>query len=404
MRILKVSEVVNQSQCKLSGTKKGKSGVTLPATCFLLFVCLLLIHGCTIPGNTEKALLVSPYRSFDNWYKGELHCHSDRYENGGAGTGGIIDPSLPNQSARLIVEKFRELGYDFVFVTDHEYFTTPPDVKGILTLGAEEVGTYDSGYYSHGNAFDIHETIRGDRVYIPDGPGYSENVIPQAYSEEEKAAVWKDVFSRTRQYALDACNGQGGFMQINHPAYYGMDTTFLNTLNGLWGIEIVNFSYIPRGKGFALDLWDSQLSQGKRIWGTVGSDAHSPDKAGHTFVLVDSPDLQKTNIISNLRNGNFISCYQYGSEPAPRVRITVRNNKINLVITNRYQNEVPVITWYKEGMTVLKTEKAYNSNLTLLGTEAFVRAEIGVFDGDKKNEARTYTQPIFITRAISAKP
>jgi hypothetical protein len=85
-----------------------------------------------------------------------------------------------------MVEKFRELGYDFVFVTDHEYFTTPPDVKGILTLGAEEVGTYDSGYYSHGNAFDIHETIRGDRVYIPEDRDTAKMLFPRLIPKRKR--------------------------------------------------------------------------------------------------------------------------------------------------------------------------------------------------------------------------
>jgi hypothetical protein len=112
--------------------------------------------------------------------------------------------------------------------------------------------------------------------------------------------------------------------------------------------------------------------------------------------LVNSPDLQKTSIINNLRKGNFISCYQYGSEMPPRVRITVGNNKINLVITNRYKNEVPVITWYKEGMTVLKTEKAYNSNLTLWEQRPSSGPR-SASSTETKRMSPNYTQPIFFT-------
>ena len=76
----------------------------------------------------------------------------------------------------------------------------------------------------------------------------------------------------------------------------------LNKLKNLWGIEIIN---AKRYKDIGIKLWDSQISQGKRIWATGGDDAYNTSQVGKAWIMVNSSSKSLSKIVKNMKNGNF---------------------------------------------------------------------------------------------------
>lgn len=191
-------------------------------------------------------------------------------------------------------------------------------------------------------------------------------------------------------------------MQLNHAHHYDATKEFIDGLTNLWGIEIYNDSYNRRRDEpeiLATDLWDGQISQGKHIWCTVGDDAHTSDDTGNTYALVNSPEKTEASIIENLKNGNFVACYQKGMDQiAPRLEISLNGSVITVKVTNTYTGDTPTITWYKESLDDVKTTAGYEDSYTVNGNEKFVRFEVSVFEGDTSNEAKSYSQPVFVVK------
>lgn len=357
--------------------------------------------------NSNAFSLSSPYKGYENWYKGECHCHS---ENSSFFAGGwqsdpcpVLEEFTHGESQEAyntpveLAAAYADAGYDFMFLTDHETATTgtinhsvthnttsapiesatvvrnyvyPDHVDGasktILCFTGEEVGTYGD-FFTHGNAFNITSTIKGD-FNFSDG-------VP-----------WSDVETlRTRQYAIDETVKQGGFMQLNHPRRYPYSREFVDSLNNLWGIEVYN-----AGSGAAVDVWDEQISQGKKIWGNSGDDAHGADDIGGSFIMVNSPDKTKDSIINNMYAGNFNFCMG----GAPEFTVMLNGKTIAITVPDAIEGEYDVeIIWYRENMERIKRTLGSEDSYTADGSETFVRAEVLADHGEV-----AWSQPIFIVK------
>lgn len=290
--------------------------------------------------NTYEAsipIINNPYKGYVYNYRGNLHAHSN---NGGGGT----------ESPAVVGTWYKNNGYAFYTITDHDVVTSNPGVPGILWLGGGEEDSYDgsSGHIGH----------HGITISITSG-------VDQA--------------------RVDSTLAQGGFTVIHHPAradYAGWTVPEINALNGILGLEIFN-------GGSDLDstaIWDSVLTGGKLVWGTASDDSHSAGAHGDGYIVVNSSSASPTagEIKSQMQAGNF-----YASRGCDLV-LTVTNQTITATTTNGSS-----IRWVKQSGTIIKTTNAAIDSYNAVGNEGYIRIE--VLDGS--SSPRAWSQPLIVTNS-----
>ena len=196
--------------------------------------------------------------------KAGFHCHTLESDGG--------------LTARETVECYRARGFACLGITDHFKVTLPaePLADDFLAIGATENGG-----------------------------------MPDILAVGVREAVPRDLplAERTRLLA-----GQGGFTIAAHPTYCGVLPGDFLACPDLMALEIFNaYCDMAYANGYALELWDMLLGQGKRIWGVAGDDAHlNPKKrlysgAGLGWVEVWSDSLASAPVLTALKQGAFFS-------------------------------------------------------------------------------------------------
>src|SRR5512138_3809951 len=176
----------------------------------------------------------NPYRNFPHWFRGNTHTHST-----------LSDGEWPLEK---VVAAYRDSGYDFLAITDHDVFTDLSQLTTptFLALSSDEV------------------TVRG-RDHIV-GLGLRE-AVPSFMDH---------------QRTVDAIGAQGGLAIVAHPNWSWLGLEQCLGLHGYTAIEILNVvcNYLEYN-GYALQYWDDLIRRGIRVWGIAADDAHRiPYQAG----------------------------------------------------------------------------------------------------------------------------
>ena len=203
----------------------------------------------------------NPYRNLPQWYRGNTHTHSN-----------LSDGDWPPEQ---VVAYYRDRGYAFLAVTDHDVFTDLSQftTPAFLALSSDEV------------------TVRG-RDHIV-GLNLTGPVEPFT----------------DHQQAIDAINDQGGLAILAHPNWSAFGLERCLGLHRYAAVEILNVvcSYLEYN-GFALQYWDQLLRSGVRVWGVAADDAHRiPYQGGKAWVVVNADQLTPEDVLANMKAGNFYS-------------------------------------------------------------------------------------------------
>lgn len=282
-------------------------------------------------------MLVHPYHGSGRWLRGNLHTHTTN-----------SDGQFPLTE---LVRHYKELGYDFLVITDHDKLTP---VDGVATSLILMQGC---------------EVSSGGKHVI--GLGISEPIDPNL----------------PRQVAIDAINEQGGVAILSHPNW---GETFchwkqedLESINGHAGIEVFNGNILrDTGSPLASDRWDMLLSQEHRVWGYGVDDTHNElDLAnGWTMVLADEPTPDA--ILKALRDGRC-----YASSGVFFEAIEVDNDTIRIVTQNA--DRIAFVGKHGRWLKWVNNQRAeYRIN----GNEGYVRVEAYGHYGSVG-----WTQPFFVT-------
>ena len=219
---------------------------------------------------TGKRLIVrNPYRSYPNWYKGQLHAHTTNSD-------GRTPPAV-------LVGKYLADGCSWVQISDHDVITSDdrsPDGKQIVRLLGHERGT-----------------LEGDIICI----NYTEKSV-----------------TLTAQQTINAVAAKGGLTLLAHPeGAVGYELAELNALRGMAMIEL-------GGRSDQTRPWDYLLTKGQTVWGVASDDFHGgPDTpTSYGFVVVNASACTPQDVLANLRAGNF-----YASQ-GPALRVEVRDGAI----------------------------------------------------------------------------
>ena len=297
------------------------------------------------------------------WFKGNLHTHTLNSDG----------DSTPDE----VVRWYREHGYDFLVLTDHNFLTGVEGLNAMqgapgkfLVVRGEEVTSRVGDKPIHVNGFDVRGLV---------DPPSASTVVTML------------------QGMVDGIRAANGVPSVNHP-------------NFGWAISADELSQVQRTRLFELynghptvnnqggggvpgleEVWDRLLSSGKLLYGIAVDDAHhfkrpwdpTASSPGHGWVYVRSAALEPRPLVEALERGDFYSSTGVALDAleadATRLRVSVTEAG-----TSKYR-----IQFIGRGGRVLQEVAAADGTYTFKGDEGYVRAKVL-----ESNGAAAWTQPV----------
>lgn len=285
-----------------------------------------------------------------HWYKGNTHAHTLNSDG----------DSSPDDVARW----YREHGYRFLVLSDHNHLTSVDALNALL--GADEQFLLIPGE-------EVTDAVDGKPLHM-NGLAVRHVVAPQGGA----------TMAQAMQADVDAIRAASGLPHLNHP-------------NFSWAISAQDILRVQRDRLFEVynghpmvnnvgggglpgleAMWDIILSAGKLLYGIATDDAHhfkrpgDPTAAGpgRGWVVVRAPRLGVREVIDALERGDFYA--STGVEladverSATRVRVTIKPDAFSRY-TTRFIG--------REGR-VLAESSANPAEYAITGTEGYVRAVV----------------------------
>jgi len=271
-----------------------------------------------IVANAQATMISidSPYTAKMNVYKGQLHAHSTNSEG--------------CNSPREVAVIYKNLGFNFTSITDHDYLTPDPEVPGILYIPG------------------VEETTQPDIRHI-----LSINASAEVTQTEPQSVI-------------DAIDAQGAIAVIAHPTFSAMTESDLQALAGYTMIEIDDEK-----------LWDGLLASNRRVFAVASDDSECQSSLrdyGRGWVQVFADSLDRNEIVASLMSGNFYS------STGPTLSVSVSGTVITAV-TERPSE----IDWIGSGGVVLQSNSnATSASYGVTGGESYVRVRVIRNDDNKK--------------------
>lgn len=316
----------------------------------LRYLAVALVLAAAQAGADEKL----------RWYKGNTHTHTLQSDG----------DSLPED----VVRWYREHGYHFLVITDHDRITIVESSPNFLVIRGEEVTDRLPGRPLHVNAINL------ERVVQPRGGGSVVEVL---------------------QKNIDAIRAAGGIPAINHPNFgwaFGADE--LKSLQNVRLLEIASGHPLVNMQGgggspSVEEMWDALLASGKRIYGIGVDDSHHfkcpppaiPALPGKAWVVVRAEALTPQAIVAALERGDFYA--STGVEIADvtaspeEITVTIRENKVA-----KYRT-----LFIGRGGAVLETSTRNPATYRITGDEGYVRAKVIDSNGNV-----AWLQPVIVRR------
>jgi len=320
------------------------------------------IAGCSAPA-TPSVVFEVPVGG-GSWYKGNTHTH----------TTGSDGDSSPEYVARW----YRDHGYDFLVLSDHNFLTDPRSLAHLadstfLLIPGEEVSSSFERASIHVNGLNLPRLVE---------PRRAESLVA------------------TLQANVDAIREVEGVPHINHPNFqwsFGIEElrqVERDRLLEIWNGHPTVHNEGGGGVPGLEDVWDALLTGGKRIYGIAVDDAHhfqgefSPDRAnpGRGWVEVRADGLEPVALMEALEAGRF---YASTGVELEDVVVTERRLEVHVRELGDFKYSVEFIG---AGGASLGTSMSNPAVYELAGDEAYVRAKVTDSGGWV-----AWTQPIFTT-------
>lgn len=305
----------------------------------------------------------APPASPARYFKGNLHTHTLNSDG----------DSTPDD----VVRWYREHGYSFVTLTDHNYLTSVDGLNALhgaddkfLVMRGEEVTDRFESKPIHVNGF------APDRFIAPTGG--------------------RSVIDMT-QRMVDAIRAAGAVPSINHPNFgwaitadellQVQRTRLFEVFNGHPTVNNLGGGGVPGLE----EVWDRILSSGKMIYGIAVDDAHyfkrpedkTAPRPGQGWVYVKAPRLESRALVDALERGDF-----YSSTGVELLSITATPSQLSITIKTEAQSKYRVQFIGRQG-AVLSEVTTSPASYTFKGDESYIRAKV-----IESNGKQAWIQPV----------
>jgi hypothetical protein len=302
-----------------------------------------------------------------NWYKGNTHTHTVNSDG----------DSTPDE----VVRWYREHGYNFLVLSDHNYLTEVEGLNSVfgavnkfIVIKGEEVSDRFGEKPIHINGLNVRQVVE------PQGGSSVAGVI---------------------QNNVNAIRKVEGAPHVNHPNFHwAIGANDLKTISNLRLFEIYNghpqVNNLGGGGMPGLEaMWDDILSSGRALYGIAVDDAHNfktpgdRTKAtpGHGWVMVRAASLTPGEILRALEQGDF---YSSTGVTLRDYSATASAIKIDINEDARSRSKYTV-QFIGKGGKILNEVATNPAVYAFKGDESYVRAKI-----IESNGKSAWTQPVFL--------
>lgn len=316
---------------------------------------------------TANGLLAQQEAPSFRWYKGNTHTHTLNSDG----------DSIPLEAAKW----YRENGYNFVFITDHEYITNVGPLNHILGK---------SGSFLVISGQEITDSYDRKPLHL-NGLGLEKVVMPNRLQGSVA----------TLQKNIDDIRAGGGVPQLNHPNFgWALTADEIKQLKNVRLMEIHNGHPLVNNLGgggspSAEQIWDGLLTGGMVIYGIADDDVHHfkriGDKTaatpGHGWVMVRAAELTPAAIMAALDKGDF-----YASTGVELEEYTANPDSVSIKIKAERWSKYRIQFIGKNGRVLSETSEN-TAVYKFKGDEGYVRAKI--FESNGK---LAWTQPVFVSK------
>ena len=301
------------------------------------------------------------------WYKGNTHTHTLNSDG----------DSTPDE----VVRWYREHGYQFLVLTDHNFVTSVDGLNALhgadeqfLVVRGEEVTSRAGDKPIHVNGLDVER-----RVEPPAGSSVGEVL----------------------QRAVDGIRSASGVPHINHPNFgWALTGQDLQQVRNNRLFEIFNGHPQVNNEGGGgvpglEEVWDRILTSGTLLHGIAVDDAHHFKQPGNPrasgpgrgWVTVRAARLEAQALLEALESGNFYAStgVVLDDVEATSTALTVR---VKPEGTSKYR-----IRFIGRGGQVLHEATEPAATYTFTGNEGYVRAKV-----IESNGRVAWVQPVQVAR------
>jgi hypothetical protein len=300
------------------------------------------------------------------WYKGNTHTHTLKSDG----------DSSPDD----VVRWYREHGYNFVVITDHNVLV------GVDRLNAD-LGSAGEFLVIKGEEIS-DSTPQGKRIHV-NGLDIDQLVMPQRGSNVIEVL----------QRNVDAVRAAGGVPHINHPNFdWAISPSDLAQVANYRLLEIFNAHPAVNNVGDSRrpgveTVWDVLLTSGQVVYGIAVDDAHhfktpnAPGAAGpgKAWVMVRAEQLSSDAILEALERGEF-----YASTGVEISELAVKPKRI-IVTVNQQPATTYRVQFIGKNGRLLKEGSSNPARYRIRGSEGYVRVKVIASDGKV-----AWTQPTFV--------
>ena len=306
----------------------------------------------------------------EKWFKGNIHCHTTNSDGG----------ATPMD----LVRYYKEAGFDFVSITDHNHITYQKETG----FSAQEILVIPGSEYTR--------TAKLPEAKVPTQTHVNGIGLSQEFQFKKRAMT---TVEESLQFDVNQVDAQGGFSVLNHPNWkwsFGMEEIL--AIKNVDAFEIFNGSWDANNEGTPNrpsmeKIWDELLSQGKRIWAVAADDCHFlPDPSvpvkytpATGWIHVEGESLTTESVLQALKEGRF-----YASTGIELHSINLSPDRIGLTIKPAAQVEFYTTYIGKNGKT-LAVEEGLNSSYDIKGNEGYIRIRVNC-----SGMERAWTQPLFL--------
>lgn len=267
------------------------------------------------------------------FFKGNLHCHTTDSD-------GLLSPDE-------VKGLYRDLGYDFLAITDHRRLSEPTHMEGCLLMLS---------------GMEMDFMLPGEALHLI-GVGMSEQ-------------LHKFDLTRAPQNTIDLFRRTGGRAIVAHPAWSLNTVATLSALQNVTAAEIYNSVSTYPWNGDRADssvILDTAAVHGAFYRFVASDDSHSYNgEAGRAFTMVQADELTQESLFEAMDAGRF-----YASQGPLFEQIRVEDGHIKVTCS-----PVETIIFYSNlvwanGRCCTAHDQTFASyDLSLNQGERFVRVQL----------------------------
>src|ERR1041384_716010 len=331
--------------------------------CWCVSVCLTLSLSVTIVSSERK----SDRRAATSallWYRGNTHTHTTNSDG--------------DSSPAAVAAWYKDHGYNFLFLTDHNKLTDIDSVNAQLGVPGQYVVMPGEEVTDNFNGKPVHTNALNN--LLP--------VVPQHGTDTVN----------TLENDLSAIRQAGGLGYIAHPNYgWAIGAADLKSVTGTMLFEVYNAHPLNDNYGDGTHpstetIWDTVLSSGKLLYGIAADDEHTLNNEagafpGRAFVMVRAASLDAAAITQAMQRGDF-----YASTGVTLQDYQVTTTSMTVAVDNSAGEGLTIDFIGKNGR-VLQHNTTATAVYNFTGQEMYVREK-----NTKQRGQSAWTQPVFTER------